>query len=72
LIAALFSERADFKDVLMRGRARRTSMADGEIGAPAETTAWRPQSISVVHATMAIGILVCLAMCALTLGFVRF
>jgi hypothetical protein len=47
-------------------------MADGEIGAPAETSAWRPQSISVVHATMAIGILVCLAMCALTLGFVRF
>jgi len=47
-------------------------MADSKIGAPGETSAWRPQSISVVHATMAVGIVVCLAMCALTLGVVRF
>ncbi|HVV32750.1 MAG TPA: hypothetical protein VHC73_05925 [Vitreimonas sp.] len=42
-------------------------MADGEYGV-ADTTAWRPQSISVIHATMAIGIVLCLAMCVFTLA----
>jgi len=41
-------------------------MADGEFGV-AENTAWRPRSISVVHATMALGVLLCLAMCIVTL-----
>ena len=41
-------------------------MADGEFGT--ETSTWRPQSISIVHATMAVGIVVCLAMCFFTLG----
>ena len=42
-------------------------MADGEFGV-ADTSAWRPQSISIVHATMAAGVLLCLAMCVFTLA----
>lgn len=42
-------------------------MADGEFGV-ADTTAWRPRSISVVHASMAVGVLLCLGMCVLTLA----
>ncbi|MFT3729760.1 MAG: hypothetical protein QM759_18200 [Terricaulis sp.] len=45
-------------------------MADGEFGVATDTpaTAWRPQSISIVHASMFAGILLCLAMCFFTLG----
>jgi hypothetical protein len=45
-------------------------MADGEIGVAPNTsaTAWRPRSISVVHASMFAGVILCLAMCFLTLG----
>ena len=43
-------------------------MADGELGGAVNTTAWRPRSISIVHASMGAGILICLAMCFLTLG----
>jgi hypothetical protein len=41
-------------------------MADGELGV-ADASAWRPNSISIIHASIAAGILLCLAMCVLTL-----